>query len=127
MTENIKPEYFEDFEYFEVDTEKDGQRFIRFGTYIYCAECSMDDETEKDWREVSERFSLPLDRFIQMMKDGHSPWSTKECEERPLDYIEDLTKAEAIERFNYHLTSFPLLNGKDVTMDTPDGGYFGTM
>lgn len=116
------------FEYYQIDTEEDGKRYIRFGRYIYNAEGSIDDDhPELTWREVEEEFSFPLDRFIQMRKEKQSPWGTKECYDRPNDYIDDISEEEAMDRFSWYLEHVPRLDGDQVTMDTPDGWYFGVI
>ena len=128
MTETITPDQYEFYEYFELDTVKDGSRYIRFGNYLYCAEDSIyDDRPELTWREVMERFSLPLERYIQMRDRGESPWSSDEADNRPSDYIEDVSEEEATRRFNEYLRDCPRLDGSDIRMDTPDGGYFGVI
>lgn len=125
MTSDVDPECFE---YYEIDTEKDGRRFIRFGSYIYNAECSMDDDLpELTWREVGEKFSLPLEKYLQMRDDHLSPWSSEECCNRPDDYIEDITEEDAKDRFIWYQEHFRRLDKEQIKIDTPDGGYIGIL
>lgn len=117
------------WEQYEIYTDDDGRRFVNLGVYIYCAENDMgwDDGIVREWREVHEYISIPLDRVLELTRSTASIWNQPECDLRPGDEIEDLTEEEARQRFVDMYDSNIKLGINEVKEDTPDGVYFGVV
>ena len=115
----------EDYENYEVYTE-DGVKKVHIGVYVYCAGCDiLCYDGDKTWRQVEEDMTLSMADVLGLIQKGENLYGTEEYESRDTDYISDLTEEEARAVFREMLDTYPYLDMKDLTMDTPDGTYFG--
>ena len=117
------------WEQYEIFTEDDGKRFLNIGVYIYCAENDIgwEDRVSREWREVHEYVSFPLEKVLEIIGNEDTLCNQSEYDFRPSDEIEDLTQEEAKQRFVDMYDNNIKMNMKEIRTDTPDGVYFGVM
>ena len=115
------------WEQYEIFTDDDGRRFLNVGVYIYCAENDVgwEDGIIREWREVHEYVSYPLEKVLEIIDDEDTLWNQSEYDFRPIDDMGDLTEEEARQRFVNMYDSNIKMNMKEIRADTPDGVYFG--
>lgn len=125
MIKDFKEHDGNGFETIEITTENDGTRYITFGTYFYNPGADEVDEdgNDLDWRVVEERVCIDLPKFIDTVKNNIHLSDLDESNDRPCDYIDDITEDTAIEMFTETLDALPFISKYDIIMDTPDGQY----
>ena len=105
-----------DCDFYQVE-ERDSKKVVHIMGWFW----SSDQGEEKNCRLTECTFFIvPLDEFITWTNDQYC-----EAEEKIKQYVSDLTEEEAIDTMRHFYNGNPPipLRYKELTMETPCGGY----